>query len=273
MQKISPSIYLETKYRGGNTGFVVTKEGLVLIDTPMDPVAAVKWHEEIDRKGKLLYLINTECHIDHILTTYEFPGIYVSHEGIRRALLVQSADAIIKECEEFGLPIKSDYQVRIPTITFSDRLTLNLGGQTIELINFPGHTSSQTGVYIPEEKVLFVGDNITHKEQIFLQDKSCNPFQWLRTLAIIELMDVDVIVPGHGDVCDRSYIPEVSSFIRDYVDAVRKAISQGLSKEEAMDKISFLDRYPMPIGIEDKGPFFQRLMVSHVYEVLTTQKP
>lgn len=69
---------------------------------------------------------------------------------------------------------------------------------------------------------------------------------------IIEL-EADVLVPEHSDICDRDYIPEMSAFIQVWIDAVTEAIDKGMSLEEAQDKESLLDRYPMqprsePIG-------------------------
>ena len=97
-----------------------------------------------------------------------------------------------------------------------------------------------------------------------------DPFQWLESLKKIEEMDVNVIVPGHGEVCNKSYIPELSSFIQEWIDTVRRAVDQGLSKEEAMEKISFLDRYPVGPGIEAMGPAIQRANVERLYDLLTT---
>ena len=77
-----------------------------------------------------------------------------------------------------------------------------------------------------------------------------------------------MLVPGHGSICDRSYIPEMSAFIQAWVDAVTAAINQGMSLEEAQDKVSLLDRYPMDAGIEFMGPEVQRWNVARLYELL-----
>ena len=73
MQQISDNVFVEIEKRGEydsmpgcNCGFVVTSEGIVMIDTPSRPGQAVKWREEIARRGELRYIINTEYHIDHV---------------------------------------------------------------------------------------------------------------------------------------------------------------------------------------------------------------
>jgi hypothetical protein len=44
MQQITNNIYVETGFKGCNTSFVVTSEGVVIIDTPMVPEEAKKWN-------------------------------------------------------------------------------------------------------------------------------------------------------------------------------------------------------------------------------------
>ncbi len=81
-------------------------------------------------------------------------------------------------------------------------------------------------------------------------------------------LEADVLVPGHGVICDRSYIPEMSTFIQAWIDAVSAAIKKGMSLEEAQDKVSLLDRYPMEVGSEPMAQQVQRMNVARLYEVL-----
>lgn len=60
MEKISDNVYVETGFEGCNVGFVVTGEGVVMIDTPQIPTDAIDWRDEIKKYGPVRYLINTE---------------------------------------------------------------------------------------------------------------------------------------------------------------------------------------------------------------------
>ena len=93
MQKITNNVYVENDYRGCNTSFVVTKHGVVVIDTPMVPSEAKKFRDEASKHGPIRYVINTEPHLDHVSGNCYFNGLVVSQEGTRRAIL--SASAII----------------------------------------------------------------------------------------------------------------------------------------------------------------------------------
>ena len=270
MQQIRGNVFAETKEPGCNPGAVVTTEGIVFIDSPQQPSYALKLQEEMKQRGEFRYLINTEPHNDHVIGNYFFPVPVIAHQKTREVLFSSSMEAIMERVQTYdpdSLPLMEKYFLKKPSITFSENLTLHLGDHTFELIHMPGHTAGNIAVYIPEEKVVFTGDNIFHKVQTFLHQ--AYPEQWLESLKKIDALDVEVIIPGHGEICDKSYLKEQGAFLQEWVDAVKEAIHQGLSKEEALEKISFFDRYPIDVGhTEAKSREVQRMNVNRLYDML-----
>ncbi len=272
MQKLTSNVYAETGFRGCNTGFVVTKDGVVMIDTPEMPGDAVRWRDEIARHGPVRYVIITEPHGDHFNGTGFFEGSLIAHEGTREAILASSVEEVTERLRQTApdtLPLPADFCLRPPTITLSERMTIYLGDHTFQLINFPGHTPYQVAVYIPEERVAFTSDNIFHRVQPFL--RHALPHAWIDSLKRMQELEADILVPGHGTVCDRNYIPEMSAFIQEWIDVVTDAMNQGMSLKEAQGKISLLDRYPMEAGAESLAEEVQRMNVARLYEVLKKQ--
>ena len=272
MEQVTANVYVETKFPGCVVSFITTGEGIVMIDTPMKPGDALRWRDEISKKGEIRYILNTEHHPDHVTGTHFFPGIVLSSEETRREMLLMESEQLIERVRSIDpatepLFDRHNYQLKVPSITFSDKASLHIGDHVIDLYHMPGHTLGQVVLHIPKERVVVAGDNVFHNEQVWLHD--CDPFQWLKALERIEKMDADVVVPGHGEICDKGYIPELSSFIQEWVNTVKEAIAQGMSKEEAMEKISLLDRYPMPPGIESWGPDLQKWNVARLYDLLT----
>jgi len=153
-----------------------------------------------------------------------------------------------------------------PKITFTERLTFRVGEHTFELINTPGHTPGQIAVYIPEERVVFVGDTIFCECQTWLQ--AADPNAWLKSLDLLKTLPIDYIVPGHGPICKKDYIQKQSAFIREWLAAVAVGIAKGWNKEECVERISFLDRYPMDVGLERFGPWVQRVNVECLFDFL-----
>lgn len=269
MQKITKNVYVETDYRGSNVGFIVTSEGIVMIESPMIPEDAIKWRDEIAKYGEVRYLINTEPHGDHFGGNCFFGGTVIGHEGTREEILRPSAlemfQNMLKQMAPDAAPLDEHFYFRPPTITLSQRLTLYLGDHTFKLINMPGHTPFQVAVYIPEERVVFTSDNVIQGHMPFMFQSL--PLDWLDSLKQLEQLDAEVIVPGHGNVCSRSYLAEMSANIQAWVDAVTQAINEGLSLEQAQDKISQLEHFKLEAG-EQLMVQTQQTNIARIYEVL-----
>jgi cyclase len=282
MQQVTGNVFAETKIRGCNPGYVVTRDGVVIIDTPQLPTHAVRMRQEAERHGPLRYLINTEHHIDHIFGNYFFrgAGVVVAHEEVYRQFMVVTpvinpyayAREAIPTHDPEGASLFPDEETYFkdpnkPKITFTRDLTLRVGDHTFYLLGTPGHTQGQIAVYIPEERVVFVGDTIFNNCQTWIYE--ADPDAWLKALRRIASLDVDYIVPGHGPVCTKGYVDVQSAFLREWITAVAVGISKGWRKEECIKRISFLDRFPVDIGQEYMGPRVQEMNVSALYDYLT----
>lgn len=279
MKKITENVYVLTGSRGCNPGYVVTSEGVVLIDTPQLPTKAVAMREEILRKGPLRFLINTEYHLDHIFGNHYFAGLcpVVSHRHTLESFwsFRPGVDAydymvdLVKNDDPQGvklMPSRKDLTVNAPTVTFSDNLTLRVGEHVFELIHTPGHTKGQIAVFVPKEKVVFVGDTVFCERQVWFH--SADPDRWLDSLDFLETLEVDHIVPGHGPICDKAYLLKQSAYLREWITAVAVGIANGWSKEECVRGISFLDRLPMDTGHENSGPMVQQWNIERIFDYL-----
>jgi cyclase len=240
-----------------------------MIDTPQRPSDALKWKEITSKFGPVRYLINTEPHRDHFTTNMYFDGVVVSHEGTRDAILstpVQQLVDYIGMIDPDSKESLAGYSLRAPTVTLTQQLNLYVGKHSFQIIHMPGHTPYQVAVYIPQEKVVFTSDNVFGKVQAWLQQAV--PYDWLESLRRLKQLDAEILVPGHGEVCSRAYVDEMSGFIQGWIDAVKAAVARGASLEEAQNAITMIDRYPMEAGTESLAPAVQRMNVARLYQVL-----
>ena len=90
IQEIAPGVFVETEHLGSNNAIVSTRGGLVLIDAPHRPTDAMAWRRTAAAMGEVVYLINTDHHIDHTMSNHFLAGMVVSHE-IARSQLVENA--------------------------------------------------------------------------------------------------------------------------------------------------------------------------------------
>ena len=279
MERITENVYAATDITGCNPGYVVTSDGIVVVDTPQLPTKAVEMREEILKKGKIRFLINTEHHIDHIFGNIYFAGKcpVIGHAHFLKPWgtvftgedLYSFMTDLIKKNDPKGvilMPLKKDLIINPPDITFTERLTFRVGDHIFELFNTPGHTKGQIAVYVPKDKVLFVGDTIFCECQTWF--RSADIDSWLRSLDFLYTLDIDYIIPGHGPICKKNYILKQSAFIREWVCAVAIGIAKGWSKEECLERINFLDRFPMDIGLESFGPRVNKMNVEQIFNFL-----
>jgi cyclase len=272
MQKVTDNVYVGTGFRGCNSSFVVTGGGVVIIDTPMVPAEAKQWREDAEKHGKIEYVINNEPHPDHIAGDCWFPGKLIAQEDARPAMM-----QVRKEEVENGLkfmapdapPLDKEFRFRMPDITFSEKLTLYLGKHTFHMMHLPGHTASQAAVYVPEEKVLFTSDNVIQAMPIMFQ---CVPYGWLDSLKKLQQLDVEIIVPGHGEVGDKSYLQTMYDSVKYCVDSIKAAMDKGWSLEKIQKEVTFAEKFP-PMGPDDPMAGMRHNSIARVYEMLQKEKP
>ncbi len=245
MEKIKENIYAGLQFRGCNSGLIVTSEGIVMIDTPMVPSEAKKWLEDISKMGDLKYVINNEPHNDHVAGNCWLDGALVASEGTREAIK-HNQQAVLEGQMSWmapdALPLPPEWHYRLPDITFKDEMTLYLGKHTVNIISVPGHTASETAVYVPEEKVVFVSDNVMAAGMpIFI---NAVPDAWLVSLKKLQTLDVEIVIPGHGPVCDKGAFQVVYDNVKYVTEKMREAMASGMSLPEIKEKLTFFERFP-----------------------------
>jgi cyclase len=267
MIQVSKNVLVESGMVACNVGCLVTGAGLVMIDTPMKPSDAVKWREESAKRGQIKYLINTEEHPDHWQGSYFFPGTLITSQVTRDKLTripVTMPVEGVKKLDPQGMSLMKDYRIRLADITFTDNMTLYLGGQTIQLFPLPGHSSGGIGVYIPEEKVVFTTDIVFHTKKSWLQE--ADPEAWLRSLKKLSDLNPEVVVPGHGPVCQKDVFQKEASLVQRWIDTVKKAIQQGWSLEEAIARIPDQDPNPKQEGTPMTEAELLKATITNLYK-------
>src|SRR5678816_4956774 len=95
-----------------------------------------------------------------------------------------------------------------PTIVYSDRMRIELGGKVVELVH-PGlnHSDDATVMIFPAERAAFATEFIADAlvtDNARSLPSACGPFdgsplaEWIKSYRSVEALDFDVLVPGHG---------------------------------------------------------------------------
>ena len=286
MEQIRKNVFAETKIRGCNPGFVVTSEGVVVIDTPQLPTHAVRMYEMAKSYGPIRYIINTEHHVDHIFGNYYFPEVehIVSHKATFDNFMTvypqinpyEYAKEAIPTDDPEGASIFPDYDTYFakpnkPDIILQGDAVFTVGDHTFQILWTPGHTPGQLAVVIPEERMMFVGDTIFNGCQTWLYASDIE--QWLGSINRLLDIDVDLVVPGHGEICTKQELYVQRAFLMEWVTSIAVAVGKGWSKQECVEKLGFAKRFPVDIGQEYMLDEVTNNNINALYDKLTIRMP
>ena len=215
---------------GGNTAVLRTDAGAVVVDTMMLPMQGERIRElagELTGKEPAL-LINTHYHIDH---THGNPAF----EPGTRVLSTERTLSHLKALDaEFW---QGDAARLLPTETFTDRMTLDVGGKTLELIHpGAGHTDGDLVVLFKDEGVLHTGDLMfNHYYPNIDLEAGGSVQQWVGTLENLLRLDFTRVIPGHGETSDRAGLRQFLAVIAQLAGIGRTAAEKGWTLERTLE--------------------------------------
>jgi glyoxylase-like metal-dependent hydrolase (beta-lactamase superfamily II) len=138
--------------------------------------------------------------------------------------------------DRFFLEQKRNAHLVIPNVTYSERMTIDLGDREVEIRNGGrAVTPGDTYLYLPREKVLVTGDLLVNPISFAL---SCYPSEWLHVLEQLDGLDAVTIVPGHGaPLHDKSLLHTTMAVFRRLIDEGKAAKAKGLDPDQAQAAI------------------------------------
>jgi glyoxylase-like metal-dependent hydrolase (beta-lactamase superfamily II) len=227
IQRIAGDVF-QFKNNFHNSVFMVTPDGIVLVD-PINREASSWLKAELWRRFNqpVKYVIYSHDHADHISGGEVFAdsAIFVSHDQAKRDIITERRPT------------------PVPDITFTDRLTLELGGKQVEL-SYVGRNHSDNSVVVnfPAERVLHAVDFIPVQAVAFKDLPDAYVDDWIDSLKKVEAMDFDVLSPGHGRIGVKR---DVRAY-RGYMEQLRNRVSElaraGRTVDEVVARVT-MDRY------------------------------
>ena len=254
-EELADGVFINTHYRGCTPGFVYTDEGIILIDTPLIPKQAIDWREQIDEEypdTPFLYIVNTDHHRGHALgNQYFMPSKVMAHERAHKEMSGYTEN--FKERVRNSFKREPEIQAQLndiiiipPDVTFTNRAKLIYGERELEIIYVGGHTPATSIVWLPEEKICFVGDVVWVDQHPYMAQG--NSLEWLDGLELIRNLGAERLVPGHGPVCSPDSTYRVGEYIQFMRDRVRDYYLAGKNKNETKSGLvsEMLEWFPVP---------------------------
>ncbi len=225
-----------------NAGFVVTDDGVLVVDALGSPALAGELIAEIRRitPQPIRYLVVTHYHADHIygLQAFKDAGVTVlAHPGGREYLTSETAKLRLQASRNELAPWIDDKTRLVGADRWLDdeQTVLKMGAFEFHIRHAgPSHTPEDLVVFVPEAGVLFAGDLVFRGRIPFVGQADSN--QWITSLAQLMAFSPRIMVPGHGAVSTEPLAD--LELTRDYLVFLRKSMG-----EAARDLEPFEDAY------------------------------
>ncbi|MGH7534628.1 MAG: MBL fold metallo-hydrolase, partial [Gemmatimonadales bacterium] len=198
--KIAGEVY---RFRNANhySVFAVTPAGVVATD-PINADAARWLRTEITRRFNqpVRYLVYSHDHADHIAGGEVFAdtAVVVAHDNAKSVIVGERRPTAV------------------PQVTFSDRMTIELGGTVVELSHVGrNHSDNSIVMRFPRERLLFAVDFIPVNSYSFRDFPDAYMPDWIESLKRVEAMDFDTLAPGHGPLGTKANVTMFREYLQD----------------------------------------------------------
>ena len=288
---------------GHATAFLLTSDGVILAD-PINHAFAEWLKAELlaQFNAQVKYVIYSHHHGDHASggSVFADTATIVGHQNVRSALqnlptnyarldrnmgngngnglldrdeatggVLRSFDAVDTNGDDSLSADEVNATVQPVDIVYSDKLTVTLGGSTVEVHHTPpAHSHDMSVVFFPEERTVFAVDFLQPRRIPgglggFLADSPVDDYE--TAIGVVQALDFDTILQGHSTyVGTKSDVDEFLTLLRVTEAEVTAAIENGLSLEETLESVMLPD-YTDWLLYEQRRP----ALVSDMYLFLT----
>ena len=262
LKQIGKGVYAAISGRaGGNTGFIIGDDGVLVIDTFISQPPARELLADIRKITNLpvKYVVNTHYHLDHVAGNAIFTeagATVIAHRNERAWVRTEN----LKFYQQNGATPTTEQRALVaalvePQITYDHALEVNLGSRLVRVFYMPGHTGGDSVVYVPDANVVFSGDLGWNQRIPNLIDATTSA--WIETLDKMIAAHPDAtFIPGHGDVASAQ---DLRAF-RDYMAALRASVQKAQSAGQSGDALTQVvmadlkPKYGAWPGFERLGP-------------------
>ena len=237
-----PATYKNSGHNN-NLSFIVSNEGVLVFNAGDNYLLAKALHEEIkqitDQPVKYVVLENAQGHAT-LGTSYwqEQGAMVIAQKGTVDKMEKNGQDVL--ESMQQNRRDKSAYtQFSLPDKIFDDKLVLELGDKYIEILHLgAGHSSDDTMLWMPREKLLISGDMAFH-ERLLPIFEDTDTKAWLTTWKKFVALRPKYLIPGHGAPTD---IETVTKYTKDYLVYMRSEIEKILGEDGDIQDVYNIDQ-------------------------------
>jgi cyclase len=245
-RQVAPDLHFLFEFTSSNAVVLTTPEGVLVVDTRQHPRDG---QDLIDRirtitDKPIKWVVNSHFHGDHHFGNPPFKAAgatFVAQRETARIMEKVQPKELARRGEFFRSRGFDPAEVKLilPDVTFDNELTIRLGGREVRLLYLgPGQQAGDTLVLFPHAHMLFTTGMFGPRSMPNMAFTPSVP-GWIKLLDQVAAMDVDRILPAHGDVSTTKDVKELAAMIADEHDTVKDAIARGLTLDQALETLTF----------------------------------
>jgi glyoxylase-like metal-dependent hydrolase (beta-lactamase superfamily II) len=275
LELLGDGVYALTAEGDPNVGAIEGEDFLVCFEARATPVAAAEWLAKLrDHTDKpVRYLVLSHYHAVRVLGGSAFgAGAIVAHEMTRKLVAERGMQDWESELARMPRLFRSPESIpglTWPTVTFSDRLTIDLGGDRGELVLRwcgRGHTAGDIVAWLPRRRVLFAGDLVEAQAALYTGDAFHTDWS-SGTLDAVRSLGAEVLVGGRGAVAFgrgavEAAVEQSREFLMVMLDRVGRVHAAGGNLKQA-----FEDAHDALAPTYGRWPIFDHCMPFNVRRV------
>lgn len=235
LEVLAPGVFALTAEGDPNVGAIEGEDFIVAFEARATPVAARAWLDQLREHTQkpVKYLVLSHYHAVRVLGAAEFDAeVIVAHDNTR--LLIdergqQDWDSEFGRMPRLFREPESIPGLTHPSITFSDSLTIPLGGDRGDLVLSycgRGHTAGDIVAWLPQHKVLFAGDLVEAQAALYTGDAFHRDWS-TDTLDRVKAFEAEVLVGGRGAVSrGREAVDAAIEQTRSFLTVMREEVGR-----------------------------------------------
>ena len=239
----APPTY-ENSGHNNNLSFVITTDGVVVINSGASVRLASALHEEIktitDQPVKLVINENGQGHaiLGNLYWSQLGVDILAHEDAIHE--IEENSYTILERMKSYNRDKAVGTEVVIPNKSFSEKVIFNLGGLEFHVLHLgPAHGPGDTQVWLPQLSLMIAGDMAFHERMLPIFENTCTKC-WLETWdEKFAPLNATYVIPGHGHPTNMA---QVTRFTRNYLLDLRAKVSEVLDNGGDLAEAFYVDQ-------------------------------
>ena len=238
----APPTY-ENSGHNNNLSFIITPDGVVVVNAGACYLLAKALHDEIrrvtDQPVRYVILENGQGHAALGSNYWQEQGAQVVAHVDAAAEIEEGAYDLLARMQGYNRDKAEGTEVVLPDITFEEQYVIDLGGMRIEALYLgPSHSPGDIQVWLPQQKLVISGDMAFHERLLPIFDNT-DTKGWLETYEIFLALDPEIVIPGHGV---PTTVDVVTLYTKDYLVFLRGEVQKLLDEGGTLDDAYKIDQ-------------------------------